>query len=190
MFVTAVAIVSLGTPATASPGAQSSLASVTAYTYDVKVHLAAGHDAREALRAPPLDAAAEAPIAPVSRSATGVAAKAGGAANQLAGNAARDVLAAAHPGSLIEQSLSTTAGVRRLDVLTRGGLGIESKVGRTSLTAATRSQVAKDSLLLGNGDVTGMEWVFSRSGVTGQMGPTGPLADALGKAGIPWSLAP
>lgn len=112
------------------------------------------------------------------------------AANQAAGNAARDALSAAHPGSLIEQSFSTTAGVRRLDVLTQGGLGIESKVGRTSLTAATRSQVAKDSLLLRNGDVTGMEWVFSRGGVTGQIGPTGPLADALGKAGIPWSLAP
>lgn len=119
-----------------------------------------------------------------------VAAKSGIAANQLAGNAARDALAAAHPGSLIEQSFSTTAGVRRLDVLTQGGLGIESKVGRTSLTTATRSQIAKDSLLLGKRDVTGIEWVFSRSGVTGQMGPTGPLADALGKAGIPWSLAP
>lgn len=122
----------------------------------------------------------------------GVAANSGSriAANQAAGNAARDVLAASHPGSLIEQSLSTTAGVRRLDVLTQGGLGIESKVGRTSLTAATRSQIAKDSLLLRNGDVTGMEWVFSRSGVTGQIGPTGPLGGALGKAGIPWSLAP
>jgi len=124
--------------------------------------------------------------------ATGVAAESGSriAANQAASNAARDALASAHPGSLIEKSFSTTAGVRRLDVLTQGGLGIESKVGRTSLTAATRSQIAKDSLLLRNGDVTGVEWVFSRSGVTGQVGPTGPLSDALGKAGIPWSLAP
>jgi hypothetical protein len=112
------------------------------------------------------------------------------AANQAAGNAARDALAAAHPGSLIEQSFTTTAGVRRLDILTQSRLGIESKVGRTSLKATTRSQIAKDSLLLRNGQVTGMEWVFSRSGVTGQIGPTGPLADALSKAGIPWSLAP
>jgi hypothetical protein len=77
--------------------------------------------------------------------------------------------------------------VRRLDILTQGGLGIESKVGRTSLTATTRSQIAKDGLLLRSGDVTGIEWVFSR---TGQIGPTGPLADALSKAGIPWRLAP
>jgi hypothetical protein len=112
------------------------------------------------------------------------------ALNQAAGNAARDAISAAHPGSLIEQSFTTTAGVRRLDVLTRGLVGIESKVGRTSLTGATRSQIAKDSLLLQNGDVNGIQWVFSRSGVTGQIGPTGPLADALSKAGIPWSLAP
>ncbi|NTW40492.1 MAG: hypothetical protein HGA44_11505 [Cellulomonadaceae bacterium] len=78
----------------------------------------------------------------------------------------------------------------RLDVLTQCLVGIESKVGRTSLTATTRSQIAKDSLLLRNGDVNGLKWVFSRSGVTGQIGPTGPLADELGKAGIPWRLAP
>jgi len=112
------------------------------------------------------------------------------AANQAAGNAARDRLLAAYPGALPEQSFTTTAGVRRFDILTQGLVGIESKVGRTSLTATTRSQIAKDSLLLRNGDVNGIEWVFSRSGVTGQIGPTGPLADALSKAGIPWSLAP
>ena len=112
------------------------------------------------------------------------------AANQAAGNAARDRLLAGYPGALPEQSFTTTAGVRRLDILTQGGLGIESKVGRTSLTATTRSQIAKDGLLLRSGDVTGIEWVFSRSGVTGQIGPTGPLADALSKAGIPWRLAP
>lgn len=68
--------------------------------------------------------------------------------------------------------------------------GIESKVGRTSLTAATRSQIAKDGLLLRNRDVASIEWVFSRSGVTGKIGPTGPLAGALSEAGIPWRLAP
>lgn len=86
--------------------------------------------------------------------------------------------------------MSTTAGVRRLDVFTQELLGIESKVGRTSLTAATRTQIAKDSLLLENGTVSEIEWVFSRSGAIGQIGPTSPLADALGKAGVPWSLAP
>lgn len=48
----------------------------------------------------------------------------------------------------------------------------------------------QDVLLLKNKDVTSIEWVFSRSGVTGRIGPTGPLADALDKAGILWRLAP
>lgn len=42
----------------------------------------------------------------------------------------------------------------------------------------------------GSKDITGIQWVFSQGGVTGQVGPTGPLADALNKAGIPWSVAP
>lgn len=169
----------------AAPSYDASVRFVDARTV-VQVEAVGRHASSVSLRGQ----SAVVPTGSVAVSGFVVAAKSGIAANQLAGNAARDALAAAHPGSLIEQSFSTTAGVRRLDVLTRGGLGIESKVGRTSFTAATRSQVAKDSLLLGNGDVTGMEWVFSRSGVTGQIGPTGPLADALGKAGIPWSLTP
>lgn len=100
-------------------------------------------------------------------------------ANQAAGNAARDAIAAAHPGSLIEQSFVTAFGVRRLDVLAKSGLAIESKVGRTSLTSTIQAQIAKDQWLLQNSvDVTAVEWVFSCSGVTGQIGPTGPLAAA------------
>ncbi|GLI27912.1 hypothetical protein ARHIZOSPH14_21540 [Agromyces rhizosphaerae] len=109
-------------------------------------------------------------------------------ANAAAGNTARDSIAAANSGSRIEQSLSTAFGARRIDVLTRGGVGIESKVGRTYLTSATRSQIAKDSWLLQNEEVAGIHWVFSRSAATGRIGPSGPLADALRNAGIPWSL--
>lgn len=57
--------------------------------------------------------------------------------------------------------------------------------------ASERGALTEDLIdMLRSGDVTGIEWVFSRSGVTGQIGPTGPLADALSKAGIPWRLAP
>jgi hypothetical protein len=111
-------------------------------------------------------------------------------ANQAAGNAARDAIVAANPGSLIEQTFQTTLGARRLDVLTQEGIGIESKVGYTSLTRSVQSQIAKDQALLDNGDLSGVQWIFSRSGVTGRVGPSGPLADALGKAGIPWWIAP
>jgi hypothetical protein len=83
-------------------------------------------------------------------------------------------------------------GARRVDVLTQGGLAIESKVGRTSLSSDVRQQIAKDQMLLGdsNSGVARVEWQFSRSGVTGQIGPTGPLQAALEKAGIGWRLVP
>jgi len=121
------------------------------------------------------------------------AAEAGGGilANQAAGNAARDAIAAAHAGSLTEQTFSTALGARRVDVLTQNGLAIESKVGRASLTSDIRAEIAKDQWLLQNNpDITGIQWVFTRSAVTGQIGPTGPLAAALDKAGIPWGLGP
>ena len=122
----------------------------------------------------------------------GVAAKGGSqiTANQAAGNAARDALVLEYPGSQIEATFVTTAGVRRLDVLTSEGVGLESKVGRTSLSAATRSQIAKDALLLRSGGVTGIEWVFVRSEVAGKIGSMDPLANALDTAGIPWRLVP
>lgn len=111
-------------------------------------------------------------------------------ANQAAGNAARDAIAAENPGSSIEQTFQTALGARRVDVLTQNGLAIESKVGYTSLSSSIQAQIAKDQLLIENGDVTGVQWVFGRSAVTGQIGPSGPLGAALDKAGIPWSLGP
>ncbi|GMA25849.1 hypothetical protein GCM10025864_36080 [Luteimicrobium album] len=112
-------------------------------------------------------------------------------ANKAAGDAARDSIAAVHPGSAIEQSFQTEFGVRRIDVFTGSGTGIESKVGRTSLSASTRSQIAKDSWLMENNpEVGGIEWVFTRSGVTGRLGPTKPLQNALTEARIPWTVIP
>jgi hypothetical protein len=110
--------------------------------------------------------------------------------NQAAGNAARDAIAAANPDSTIEQTFQTTLGARRIDVLTHEGIGIESKVGYTSLTRSIQSQIAKDQLLMDNGDLSGVQWIFGRSGVTGQVGPSGPLGAALDKAGIPWWSEP
>jgi hypothetical protein len=82
-------------------------------------------------------------------------------------------------------------GGRRVDILTHTGQAKESKVGRTSLTSDVRAQIAKDEWLLDNEpSINRVEWKFSRSSVTGQVGPTGPLAAALEKAGINWSLVP
>src|SRR5262249_38685573 len=69
-------------------------------------------------------------------------------ANQAAGNAARDAIAARYAGSQTEVTFDTALGARRVDVLTQEGLAIESKVGYTSLTRGVQSQIAKDQLLM------------------------------------------
>jgi len=72
--------------------------------------------------------------------------------------------------------------------MTDGGLAIESKVGRTSLTDRTRQELQRDVELLNDPrePVTSLLWEFSASPTTGLSGPTGPLAAALDEAGIPW----
>jgi hypothetical protein len=104
--------------------------------------------------------------------------------NQAAGNAARDAIAASRPGSLIEQNFRVTGGLRRVDVLD-GLTGIESKVGRTSLTPAVRQELARDIKIMRSGQLDAVEWHFSPSGTTGLGGPTGPLRAKLDKFGIP-----
>jgi RHS repeat-associated protein len=112
------------------------------------------------------------------------------AANQAAGNKARDAIAARYAGAEAEVGFQTKLGLRRIDVLTSEGLAIESKVGYTSLTSSIEMQIAKDQLLLQSGRISGLRWVFTASNVTGRVGPSGPLAAALEKARIPWSLGP
>jgi len=77
--------------------------------------------------------------------------------------------------------MQTSLGNRRIDVLTRDGLAIESKVGRTSLTQTIRTQILKDIELRNSSRsrVTSLRYEFSRSPVTGQVGPTAPLARFL-----------
>ncbi|MEZ2373272.1 RHS repeat-associated core domain-containing protein [Arthrobacter sp. RCC_34] len=111
--------------------------------------------------------------------------------NAAAGNGARDLIAATHLGAGIEATVKTGLGVRRLDILTSDGIAIESKLGRTSLTKEVRAQVAKDAWLLKNDEnIHEVWWIFSRSGVTGKVGPTAPLERALNDAGIKIGYAP
>ena len=108
------------------------------------------------------------------------------AQNQINGNAARDSIASRYPGSRTEVTLPTLQGDRRLDVLTSEGLAIESKVGRTSLTSDIRTQVLKDVELLNDplSPVSSLRWEFSRSPVTGKVGPTPSLEQFLRQQGI------
>ncbi|MEH1057232.1 DNRLRE domain-containing protein [Micromonospora sp. CPCC 206171] len=108
------------------------------------------------------------------------------ARNKAAGDAAADAIASQYPGARREVTLQATGGSRRLDVLTPGGLAIESKLGRTSLTKETRRQIQRDIELMNdpNSGVTSVEWHFTESDATGLGGPTGPLRRALERAGI------
>ena len=104
-------------------------------------------------------------------------------ANQAAGNAARDAIAATRPGSLIEQDRRLTGGLRRIDVLD-GRTAIESKVGRTCLSKDVTRELARDIKMLRAGLVDSVEWHFSPSPTTGKVGPTRPLRAKLNKFGI------
>jgi len=108
--------------------------------------------------------------------------------NKEVGDAAADAIAAQFPGAEREITLQAASGRRRVDVLTPDGLAIESKVGRTSLTPRVRQELSRDAELLRDKDTEAksVRWEFSKSPTTGRIGPTGPLREALRKAGIPW----
>lgn len=112
--------------------------------------------------------------------------------NQRIGNAAADSMAARSPGPVREVSLQAASGRRAVHVLTDTGLAIESKVGRTSLTSTTGRQIARDIELMTDvsSPVSSVRWEFFTSPVTGRGGPTGPLAEALDSAGIPYVVHP
>ncbi len=108
--------------------------------------------------------------------------KSGVQANQAAGNVVRDRIAA-ETGGAIEQNFRVTGGLRRVDVVV-DTLGIESKVGRTSLTQRVRQELARDIKILRSGQLDAIQWIFTRSQVTGKTGPTGSLRALLEKYGI------
>jgi hypothetical protein len=65
------------------------------------------------------------------------------------------------------------------------GVANESKVGYTTLTRFVQSQINKDAWLVANNPrVDSAAWHFFESPVTGLVGPSGPLREALTNAGI------
>ncbi len=96
------------------------------------------------------------------------------------------LLAKLQPPALIEQNLRVTGGLRRVDVLKQGTriVACESKVGRTGLTKRVRQELARDVKLLRSGQVDEVVWEFSKSSVTGKIGPTPSLLEKLKKFGI------
>ena len=130
-------------------------------------------------------AAAEAKAAEQALENTGAPSR-GVGANRAAGNAARDLIAEREAPALIEQNLRTAGGLRRLDVLKEADelIGIESKVGRTGLTARVRQELARDVKLMRSGQLDKVRWEFWKSARTGQGGPSAPLRQMLEKFGV------
>lgn len=101
--------------------------------------------------------------------------------NRINGNAASDLIAKRYPGARREVSKSTSDGTRYIDVLTREGTAVESKVGRTSLSKSVKRQINKD-IELRNDPTSGVNnvvWEFSKSPITNKTGPTKPLKKYL-----------
>ena len=86
-------------------------------------------------------------------------------------------------GGESQVAFRTSVGRRVVDQLVNG-IAHESKVGYASLTKGIAGQIAKDAELMASGEIRGATWHFFRSSVTGKIGPSAPLRQALGDAGI------
>lgn len=102
------------------------------------------------------------------------------------------MIAAREAPAIIEQSFRTVGGIRRVDVVANGDriLAIESKVGRTSLGSRERQELARDWWLLRQGQVDDVRWEFSRSDITGDIGPSQTLQAMLDKLGFETRINP
>ncbi len=124
----------------------------------------------------------------------GIAGLVGRAGAEAAGAAGADAIGAT--GRIGEEALQAYGGTSQVPINTSEGLRIvdqligdvanESKVGYQCATNRVLSQIAKDAALIndpGSG-VNAVIWHFFESPITGRIGPSAPLARALGEAGI------
>jgi hypothetical protein len=114
---------------------------------------------------------------PVGAARFSVAARGIGATGRV-GEAALKAL-----GGESQVAFRTSLGRRAVDQLVRG-VAHESKVGYASLTKSVARQIAKDVELIGSREIQGATWHFFRSSVTGRIGPSAPLRQALEEAGM------
>jgi hypothetical protein len=110
--------------------------------------------------------------------------------NKLNGDAFRDAVALAERAVdklvKIEQSLRTSSGLRRHDVVIETvssgrKVAIETKIGYIANTPFIKEELAKDLEILaaGTGGIKSVTWRFGISPTTGKGGPSKPLLAAL-----------
>lgn len=86
-------------------------------------------------------------------------------------------------GGESQVAFKTSTGMRYIDQLVNGA-ALESKVGYTTLTKSVVRQITKDVYLINRGKINSSTWHFFRSPVTGKVGASKPLLEALKTAGI------
>jgi RHS repeat-associated protein len=98
-------------------------------------------------------------------------------------------------GELGEQALAKQFGAvrtrelighRRYDAIisSLGIQGFEAKVGYVAMSDRIREEIANDAANLASGAVQSVTWVFYKNPLTGKIGPSQPVLDALHNAGI------
>jgi RHS repeat-associated protein len=85
---------------------------------------------------------------------------------------------------------AVNSGWRAIDVLTTGGTAVEVKSGRVGIDGDIRRQIARDVALMDTeqNDVDSVVWVFTASPITGRMGPTRSVENALKDAGVSYII--
>jgi hypothetical protein len=90
-------------------------------------------------------------------------------------------------GGVSNKFFRTSRGTRFVDQFVNN-VAHESKVGYTSLTKPIENQIAKDAELVASGKVDAAIWHFYRSPVTGRIGATKQLKEALRASGIDYYI--
>ena len=111
----------------------------------------------------------------------GISAARIGATGQIGENALKNL------GGQSQVYFETSLGGRHVDQLVNG-IANEAKTGYMSLTPKIQTQIMKDVELIQSGQVQGAIWNFYKSPVTGKIGPSDPLGEALNSNGIPYIL--
>jgi RHS repeat-associated protein len=86
-------------------------------------------------------------------------------------------------GGESQVGFETSTGWRYIDQLVNG-VAHESKVGYKTLTKSIVRQIAKDVELITNKSIKSSTWHFFKSPITGKIGASKPLLEALKKSGI------
>ncbi len=109
------------------------------------------------------------------------------AANRNAGKSVGEAALKELVGGTPQRYFPTPKGGRFIDQFA-DRIAHEAKTGYTYLSEDVATQISKDVWLRETGRVDDVVWHFYRSGTTGEIGPSGPLRNALDNVNIKWII--